>query len=378
MYVAVKGGERAIDHAHRWMAAERRGDPSRAEIDTAQIEAQLSLAVDRVMAEGSCHDRALAALAVKQARGDLIEAAFLLRAFRTTLPRFGASVPLDTAAMRVERRVSATYKDLPGGQVLGPTVDYTHRLLEFALMGAGGAPPPAPAEDDPGDEDRFPRVGALLEREGLMAAEPQAEGEPGDLTRVPLGFPAGRALRLQNLARGDEGFLLGMAYSTQRGFGANHPFVGELRQGEVSLQYVPPELGFAVEIGDLVVTECQMVNQFAGAPGEAPRFTRGYGLVFGRTERRAMAMAIVDRALRAGELGEEVLAPAQDEEFVLSHSDNVEATGFLEHLKLPHYVDFQSELEGVRAMRAAALAGAASATGSGATAGEDAEREAAA
>jgi alpha-D-ribose 1-methylphosphonate 5-triphosphate synthase subunit PhnI len=64
-----------------------------------------------------------------------------------------------------------------------------------------------------------------------------------------------------------------------------------------------------------------------------------------------MAMALVDRALRARELGEEVGAPAQDEEFVLSHADNLQATGFVEHLKLPHYVDFQAELELVRQMR---------------------------
>ena len=63
-------------------------------------------------------------------------------------------------------------------------------------------------------------------------------------------------------------------------------------------------------------------------------------------------MALVDRALRARELGEELTAPAQDEEFVLSHSDNVQATGFVEHLKLPHYVDFQAELLLVRQLRA--------------------------
>ena len=354
MYVAVKGGEAAIGNAHAWLAEARRGDPAVPEIGTEQIGGQLALAVDRVMAEGSCHDPALAALAIKQSRGDLIEAVFLLRAYRTTLPRFGASAPLDTGAMRVQRRVSATHKDLPGGQVLGPTFDYTHRLLDFALAAEGLAPlDPAP-ETDPGDDAHCTRVNDLLAADGLMAAELPSDAEPGDLTRVPLAYPAGRALRLQNLARGDEGFLLGLAYSTQRGFGNNHPFVGEVRQGEVSVEYIPPELGFAVELGNLLVTECQMVNQFAGSRTEAPQFTRGYGLVFGRTERRAMAMAIVDRALRAGELSEEVLAPAQDEEFVLSHSDNVEATGFLEHLKLPHYVDFQSELESVRAMRAAA------------------------
>ncbi len=65
-----------------------------------------------------------------------------------------------------------------------------------------------------------------------------------------------------------------------------------------------------------------------------------------------MAMALVDRALRCRELGEEPASPTQDEEFVLSHSDNVEASGFVQHLKLPHYVDFQSELVLVRDLRA--------------------------
>ena len=352
MYVATKGGEQAIDAAHAWLAEERRGDPALPELDAAQIAEQLGLAVDRVMAEGSCHDRSLAALAVKQARGDLIEAAFLLRAYRTTLPRFGASAPIDTGAMAIRRRISATYKDLPGGQVLGPTFDYTHRLLDFRLAAAGQPPAPVP-EADP-DGAPAPRVTELLAREGLMQRETPSDAEPGDLTREPLAFPADRPVRLQALARGDEGFLLGLGYSTQRGYGNNHPFVGEIRVGDVAVEFTPPELGFAIELGDIGVTECQMVNQFKGSRSEKPQFTRGYGLVFGHAERKAMSMALVDRALRADELGEEAVAPAQQPEFVLYHCDNVEATGFVEHLKLPHYVDFQSELENVRAMREAA------------------------
>ncbi len=112
-----------------------------------------------------------------------------------------------------------------------------------------------------------------------------------------------------------------------------------------------PELGFAVTLGTVTVTECQMVNQFKGSATEPAQFTRGYGLAFGRIERKAMAMALVDRALRAGELGEDRVAPAQDEEFVIAHADNVQATGFVEHLKLPHYVDFQSELQLIRKLR---------------------------
>jgi alpha-D-ribose 1-methylphosphonate 5-phosphate C-P lyase len=116
-----------------------------------------------------------------------------------------------------------------------------------------------------------------------------------------------------------------------------------------------PELGFSIDLGEVVLTECETVNQFTGSRTEPPQFTRGYGLVFGQTERKAISMALVDRALRWEELGEDnVGAPAQDAEFVLYHSDNVQATGFLEHIKLPHYVDFQSELELIRRLRAEA------------------------
>jgi alpha-D-ribose 1-methylphosphonate 5-triphosphate synthase subunit PhnI len=393
----------------------------------------MKLAVNRVMAEGSLYDPDLAALAIKQARGDLIEAIFLARAFRTTLPRFGASVPVDTGAMRVRRRISATFKDLPGGQVLGPTFDYTHRLLDERLAtqagddadrtaaetttsarpnvpplppagegwGGGTAPTPdaSPAGEIPApslpSSDRtrllpsstpeteagnirlrsgrgftgarvhtsgeaaeapagpMPRVTDLLGDEGLIEPAPADDGTPPrDLTREPLSFPADRPLRLQALARGDEGFLLALGYSTQRGYARTHPFVGEIRFGEVEVSLHAEELGFAVPLGEISVTECQSVNQFKGSATQPPQFTRGYGLVFGQLERKAMSMALVDRSLRFAELGEEKSAPAQDEEFVLSHCDNVQATGFVEHLKLPHYVDFQAELDLIRRMRA--------------------------
>lgn len=347
-YVTVKGGERAIENAHSWLAEERRGDCNVPELSLAQIEEQLGRAVDRAMGEGSLYDRELAALAVKQSQGDLIEAAFLLRAYRTTLPRFAHSVPVDTSAMRIRRRISAVFKDLPGGQVLGPTYDYTHRLLDFSLAEEGHAATAARGETE---AMSMPRVPDILGSEGLIEPDDNAGGELGDLTREPLAFPATRDVRLQALARGDEGFLLALGYSTQRGYGGTHPFAGEIRMGEVSVEIEPPELGFAIDIGDIIVTECQMVNQFKGSKTAPPQFTRGYGLVFGFSERKAMAMALVDRAMRAEELGEETTAPAQNVEFVLYHSDNIEATGFVEHLKLPHYVDFQSELQNVRRLQ---------------------------
>ncbi|MDG4881015.1 carbon-phosphorus lyase complex subunit PhnI [Mesorhizobium sp. WSM4884] len=351
MYVAVKGGEAAIANAHRLLADRRRGDRSVPALRLDQIVEQLALGVDRVMSEGSLYDRELAALALVQARGDMIEAIFLVRAYRTTLPRFGYANPVDTGAMQIERRVSATYKDLPGGQVLGPTFDYTHRLLDPEL--AAGAEVETPAQRS-AEAEAMPRVSAILAHEGLIEADGDMPLDhiPGDITREPLQFPMARDIRLQALSRGDEGFLLALGYSTQRGYARNHPFVGEVRIGEVELELDVPELPFAVPLGSIRVTECQMVNQFKGSAKAPPQFTRGYGLVFGQSERKAMAMALCDRALRATELGEDVVAAAQDEEFVISHSDNVQATGFVEHLKLPHYVDFQAELDLVRRMRA--------------------------
>ncbi|MBD2242414.1 carbon-phosphorus lyase complex subunit PhnI [Nostoc sp. FACHB-888] len=367
-YVAVKGGEQAIENAEALLQSRRRGDPAIPELTLDQIEQQLTLAVERVMCEGSLYDRELAALAIKQSWGDLVEAIFLLRAYRTTLPRFYYSQPLDTSKMQIQRRISAIFKDVPGGQRLGTTFDYIHRLLDFKLIAEGQVPTAPEAE---AITESVPRVIDTLDREGLMQAEEgqgsRGAGEQGeqvnndsllspssqafDLTRQPLTFPAGRDARLQNLARADEGFLLSLAYSTQRGYGRNHPFAGEIRMGEVEVVICPEELGFEIAIADITVTEVQMVNQFKGSKELPAQFTRGYGLTFGYNERKAMSMALVDRAMRSEELGETIQGPAQNVEFVLSHSDNVEAQGFVQHLKLPHYIDFQAELNLVRKIR---------------------------
>lgn len=355
MYVAVKGGERAIENAHRLLAEERRGDIRVPELSTDQILQQMRLAVDRVMCEGALYDPGLAALAIKQSRGDLVEAIFLLRAYRTTLPRFCVTSPVDTASMHVRRRISAIFKDIPGGQLLGPTFDYTHRLLDFSLAAETEAV--AVAVEPSSAHEPLPRVMGLLGDEGLVDQPvPHDDGPVGDITRETLGFPAGRDVRLQNLARGDEGFLLALGYSSQRGFGDNHPFAGEIRMGEVAVSIVPEDLGFEIEIGEITLSECEMVTSFVGSKNEMPRFTRGYGLAFGYNERKVLAMSLVDRSLQARELGEDITAPSQDEEFVLYHSDNVEAQGFVQHLKLPHYVDFQADLVMVRAMRREILA----------------------
>ncbi|SAI71475.1 Bacterial phosphonate metabolism protein (PhnI) [Bordetella ansorpii] len=352
MYVAVKGGERAILNSYRLLDQYRRGDTALPELTLAQIQQQLPLAVSRVMAEGALYDPHLAALAIKQAAGDTLEAIFLLRAYRTTLPRLGYTEAIDTGSMQLQRRISSTFKDVPGGQMLGPTYDYTQRLLDFSLEAPGTADP-LPA-GEPIEPAPTPRVTDLLQRDALIDGDAPPPGDPApfDLTRQPLTFPADRPARLQNLARADEGFLLSMGYSTQRGYGNTHPFAAEIRYGTLEVEMILEELDAPVVIGEIDVTECQMVSQFAGTAQEGPKFTRGYGLTFGYGERKAMSMALVDRALRAAELGEPAQSPANDQEFVLYHSDNVEASGFVQHLKLPHYVDFQANLELLRRLRA--------------------------
>jgi alpha-D-ribose 1-methylphosphonate 5-triphosphate synthase subunit PhnI len=380
MYVATKGGERAIANGHRLLREQRRPRDGTQKITIEQILDQQWLAVSRVMTEGSVYDPELAATAIAQAQGDLVEAVFLVRAYRTTLPRLAESDPISVETMRVGRRVSAAFKDVPGGQILGPTFDYSHRLIDFAEWSntadadwsntadadwSNTADADSAAESISGTADRetfistsdaltTPRVLGVLDQEGLIEETVADSGElHDDLTREPMAFPASRSLRLQALARGDEGFLLGLAYSTQRGYGSTHPFVGEIRVGFVDVELVPDELDFPVAIGEIEVTECEMINQFRGSATAPPQFTRGYGVGFGQCERKAMSMALVDRAMRAEELGEHIGgdAPAQDIEFVLSHADSLEASGFVQHLKLPHYVDFQSELVMLRDLR---------------------------
>jgi alpha-D-ribose 1-methylphosphonate 5-triphosphate synthase subunit PhnI len=361
MYVAVKGGEAAIDNAHQLLSEKRRGNAIVAELSVKQIQEQLSLAVDRVMTEGSLYDAELAALAIKQAAGDLIEAIFLLRAYRTTLPRFAYTTPIDTNSMRVERRISATYKDIPGGQALGPTFDYTHRLLDFKLLAEGqaasnegdqiDASEQPYNEEQPYSEEHYSRVSDFLRQDEMLYENHHMPEQACDLTREPLMYPCDRSARLQSLVRSDEGFLLAMGYSTQRGYGRTHPFAGEIRMGHVEVSLHVEELGFDVVIGEICVTECDMINQFTGNNEQPPQFTRGYGISFGFCERKTMAMALVDRSLQAKELAEPTDTPAAQEEFVLSHCDNVESSGFVSHLKLPHYVDFQSELALVRQLR---------------------------
>ena len=357
-YTAVKGGEGAIRAAEALenMAAEASG------LSTEAVQNGMRYAVDAVMGEAGLYAPRLAARAVLQAQGDLAEAAFLLRAYRSTLPQRGYTEPIDMDGMRLVRRVSSAFKDVPGGQLLGATRDYSQRLLGLERE---ESPSPNGSEDTEGAGE-LPRITDFLREAGLVAQRRPAEtGEPFDLTREALTVPASRSARLQSLSRGEAGAMTALAYSSLRGFGAVHPTLAEFRVGHLPLKVEHPYLGEEVEIGEVSCTEVEAVGREMGYGGdegnggkdespdpetdEEKAMTLGYGLVFGRNERKAIAMAVLDAAIRAGAEREQGPAgPAEDEEFVLYHTDGIEATGFVEHLKLPHYVTFQSSLDRLR------------------------------
>lgn len=352
-YVAVRGGLEAIaaaaEHAE-YMRLQGGSDP----LQVAQIRDQFRLLVDRVMGEGSLYAPDLAALALKQAEGDPGEAGFILRAYRSTVPRRGETLPVDTRQMRVIRRISAAFKDIPGGQLLGPTRDYSIRLLNFELAEESEAHVRGFLDryvaDLPEEQRRtaatLPHVVDLLRAEGLMA-RPAGGPAPQDITRQPLVFPVPRSARLQAMARGETGALVCLAYSNQRGFGHIHPVVGELRVGYVPVRWQPAAGAPPVEVGEVLVTEAQIISEhYEQDSSSLPQFTLGYGLCFGHNETKAIAMGMLDRAMAQG--GN---APSTSQEFVLYHIDGIESSGFTAHYKLPHYVTFQSALDRLRKAR---------------------------
>lgn len=354
-YVAVSGGSEAITRAEELVRYFRLRGGS-APLEAQQIRDQQRLAVDKVMGEGSLYAPTVAALALKQAEGDSIEASFILRAYRATQPRRYTSLTVDTAAMDVVRRISGAFQDIPGGQILGPTRDYSQRLVDFSLLGekeqvigeflAGAGLDMA----DRNLPDCFPKVVSLLREEGLLAP-PEAAGHGlRDITRESLSFPCPRSAKLQSLARGETGAMMAMAYSSIRGYGDIHPYLGELRVGYVKMYITHPAKAEPVYVGKVLVTEAEIIAQYAeGEKGTVPRLSLGYGLCFGHNELKAISMGILDRTTRSRAPQK---APAEDEEFVLYHIDGIEASGFVAHWKLPHYVTFQSTLDRLRRSQA--------------------------
>jgi alpha-D-ribose 1-methylphosphonate 5-triphosphate synthase subunit PhnI len=360
-YVAIKGGGQAIQGsklAFDYLRA-RQGEESQP-LQTDTIEHQLRLLHSRVISEGGVYHPRLASLAIKQAQGDTLEAAFMLRAYRSTLPRLAETDALDTTDMRVTRRISSAFKDIPGGQMLGATTDYHLRLMRMELLNESPEQFRAITrewfEGDNLDEipDTFPKVLEQLRIAGLLAPlnEQQGQQTPFDITREPMIFPLPRSAALSIMARGEQGSLLAIAYSSMRGYGDIHPTVAELRVGYLPLLLPHPITGKPMEIGEVEITECEVVAMYESDEEDAkPVFTLGYGACFGHNEVKAISMAILDRSLQAG-MQHGPRNPSEDPEFVLLHVDGIDSMGFCTHYKMPHYVTFQSDMDRLRATQA--------------------------
>ncbi|MGL4607742.1 MAG: carbon-phosphorus lyase complex subunit PhnI [Eubacteriaceae bacterium] len=347
-YVAVSGGSEAIEESIELLKYYRSG--TKVDIELLGIQNKMGLLVDRVMGEAGLYSKEYAALALKQCEGSVEEAVFLLRAYRSTLPRNYYTNVVDTDCLRVIRRISAAFKDVIGGQILGPTYDYTHRLINFDLELESSENlfdemQKKLKEEAPEEINPCQRVSHELKKEGLIETYPEDNTKPFDVTENMVTFPCCRSARLQTLSRGDTGFVSGLAYSSLRGFGQVHPTVGELRTGYIELE-IPYmfEENQCIYIGEILITEVECFTD--EDDGDQLKLGVGYGVVFGRNENKAIAMSVIDR-----ELENTGNHPTQNEEFVLMHGDSLEMNGFISHLKLPHYVTFQSKLDAVRKTR---------------------------
>ena len=353
-YVAVKGGSNAIEHANQRLKFERLKGLQLVKVS--QIISNFRMQIGHAMSEASLYSKELAALAMKQAEGSLEETVFLLRAYRSTIPRKYISLTVETDKMNIKRRISASFKDIPGGQILGTTHDYHHRILDFDLLDESLESVESFVSEymhqhvKNNDLTRLelPRVSDYLRTIGFLPNISKNDSVIKDITKDHLTFPTSRPERLQILQRGMTQAVIALGYASLRGYGSVHPTVGELRFGELPI-YIgdvqdPDEQYY---IGSIEATEVEsfvpiQVKDIYGK--QSIQFDIGYGFCFGQNETKAIAMSILDQTLTQ----KDPTFPTGNEEFVLLHVDSVEATGFISHLKLPHYVTFQSKLNDLR------------------------------
>lgn len=337
-YVATKGGEHAIQESEK-LFHELKSSVNKQVVNT--ILETMPYLVDRVMGEGSLYAPELAALAIAQAGGDVYEAVLLMRAYRSTQPRVAYAQPLSVDNMVTVRRISAAFKDIPGGQILGPSLDYSHRILDLSLLDE--TPPekvPIEMADNPAPAS-YPLVADWLRKQGLtQEVETPEDIDPADIpdiTRDPVAIPAPRAHRLQALSRADTGGMLALGYASMRGYGFIHPTVNELRLAEAEVEVTHPVTGESFSIGRMRVSQAEVITK--GKSG----YQIGFTATMGWNETKLIAGATLDM-----EMNHTASHPALSEDFVMYHTEPIESHGFCNHFKLPHYVTFSSSMDNMR------------------------------
>ncbi|HYZ53448.1 MAG TPA: carbon-phosphorus lyase complex subunit PhnI [Streptosporangiaceae bacterium] len=355
-YAGVRGGLESILAAEK-LVRDKRDHAAAPWVSGEQIVQRFRLAMDRIMGEAGLYGEAVAADAFRQAEGDTLEAAHLVRAYRSTLPRLAVSEPIDPDELIALRRIVPAYRTPDGPQLLGRTTDYTGRLLERQQSPpdgqAGQAPPARPATGERSPQ----RFSAMLRKLGLLAERPaEPDNEPFDVTRQAARPPAPRSAVLASMARAETGALQSLWYRSILGPDGNihEVTLGELRHGRLPVRVRHPHTGKPVEVGTVRVTETEAIEDLDGAEEDRTKFDVGYGMCFGHNERKAIAMANLDIACRR--FGQDGLL----QQVLLLTVDGLDSGGFLEHLKLPHYVTFRSMVDRKLAGRSERQRGTAS------------------
>lgn len=334
-YVAIKGGEEAIENSLSFYDETIQKAQN---IEDDVIENSLRYAVDRVMGEGSLYSKKLASKAIKKSAGDLLNAAFFLRAHRSTCQRKGIAKAIDVNEMKIIRRISSAFKDIKGGQILGPSNDYEVKLI----LDKNYASTKWKSFND--SENVIESALTPLKEKNLVK-KLEKDKEISDITRIFPEPPYPRSAVMQVLSRGETGSMLGFAYTSIRGYGDVHPTIGDLRLGICDLHFSHPFTNSEVKIGELEVTSCESAGMFEKQDNGKVQLTTGFGFCFGFNETKAISMSILDLSLYNTKYSVGEREFASDFEMIVHHTDGVDSMGFTNHFKLPHYVTFQADLQ---------------------------------
>lgn len=334
-YVAIKGGEEAIENSLSFYDETLQ---SAQKLETKDLTDGLRYAVDKVMSEGSLYSKKLASIAIKKSAGDLLNAAFFLRAHRSSCQRIGIAKTIDVNDMKLIRRISSAFKDIQGGQILGPSNDYEVKLIL-------NKPHESKKWDNFSDKDNVIKSALEPLRAKNLVKVLHADDEISDVTRVFPKPPYPRSAVMQILSRGEAGSMLGFAYTSIRGYGDVHPTIGDLRLGTSELKFTHPFTKNEVKVGELELTACESAGTFEKQEDGEVKLTTGFGFCFGFNETKAISMSILDLTLYSAKFSVGEKEFASDFEMMVHHIDGVDSMGFTNHFKLPHYVTFQSDLQ---------------------------------
>lgn len=335
-YYAIKGGEEAIKNSLNFYnditnEAEK--------LDENDLIEGLTYSIDRVISEGSLYSKKLASKAIKRSAGDMLNASFFLRAHRSSCQRIGICKAIDVNDMRLKRRISSAFKDIEGGQILGPSNDYEIKLLIDLKKDKVNI------NEYADSENVIKSALTPLREDDLIKTLPKEE-KPWDITRNYPNAPYPRSAVLQVMSRAETGSLLSVGYTTMRGYGDVHPTIGDLRIGELDIEFIHPFTKKDVKIGEIEATAVESVGTFNTDNSGDTKLTTGFGFCFGKNETKAISMSIVDLTLYNNTYsvgGENIIAA--DFEMIMHHLDGIESFGMTNHFKLPHYVTFQTDYQ---------------------------------